>query len=76
LIQYCEYKGTLSECRKALLEADPELAALFSHEDAPLGPTKQPKPKKQVVQKVVIAIIERTKRKRVTIVTGLETFGD
>ncbi|KAJ3313475.1 Translation machinery-associated protein 22 [Boothiomyces sp. JEL0838] len=81
--EYCEFGSTLAECKAWLQEND---SALFAElypdgmeraepkEEQPQEQKQETKKKKKVVKQVVITITERTKRKRITNVKGLELF--
>ncbi|KAJ3325410.1 Translation machinery-associated protein 22 [Boothiomyces sp. JEL0866] len=83
--EYCEFGSTVPECKSWLQENDSELfAELYPDGIEPAAEPKEgeeqkeqkpeSKKKKKAVKQVVITITERTKRKRITNVKGLELF--
>jgi density-regulated protein len=82
--EYCEFGSKPANCKIWLKENNSELfAAIYNEGGEEEGfqekaePTKPNQKKKAAVQKkrIVITTVERTKRKRVTHVSGLELFG-
>ena len=80
-IEYCEYSTTFPECKLWLAQNHPEEFKKL-HGDLPenIEPGDTPAPKKGKAKaskpaKIVISVIERTKRKRITQVRGLDKFG-
>jgi translation initiation factor 1 (eIF-1/SUI1) len=76
-IEYCEFTADFEECKKHLIDNEPEQYALI-YEGQELSQEKEPKAakkaKKEKTKKVTITIVERTKKKRITQVRGLELF--
>lgn len=77
--EYCSYFPTLAECKKSLQSTHPELyELLYSEQPAEESNETEAKPKKvkkEPKKLVTIMTLERTKRKRITQIRGLELFG-
>jgi dihydroneopterin aldolase len=83
--QYCEFGSSIPKCKAWLKETDVDLyQKLYGEvieatgEEAQETEQEEQKPKKKkpvATKKVVITTIERTKRKRITQIRGLELFG-
>jgi translation initiation factor 1 (eIF-1/SUI1) len=81
LIKYCEFGAQFQKCKTWLEDYSKELYEKLYGGSAPESVDPKPIKQKQkqkttnVEQKITITLIERTKRKSITQIRGLESFG-
>ncbi|KAI8913289.1 translation machinery-associated protein 22 [Gorgonomyces haynaldii] len=73
--EYCSYGPSAQRCRQQLEEDNKELfQQLYDPNAVVEKEDKKPKKQKEVKKQVKVQMQERTRKKRITVVTGMETF--